>query len=442
MQLLTSRLAESVHEAAIPLTGAPTDHDALLALVGDSPMVLLGEASHGTLEFYHERAEITRRLIVEKQFAAVVVEADWPDAYRVNRFVRCETDDDDPLGGFRRFPTWMWRNPVVRDFVLWLRAHNERRAPDARAGFYGMDLYSLFGSVQAVLGYLEQVDPDAARIARRRYSCFEHFAEDSQRYGYAAVAGIIDSCEDAVIQQLVELRRREAELSAGSARSSDEFFHAEQNARLVLNAERYYRSMYRGRESAWNLRDRHMTETIEALVAHLRERGIPPKVVVWAHNSHLGDARATQMGREGELNVGQLVRERWGERAVLVGFTTHRGTVTAAHDWDEPSQRMDVRPSLEESYEFVLHDTGLPRFLLPLREAGDARRALATPRLERAIGVIYRPRTERASHYFEASLPAQFDAVVHLDTTTALEPLDAEEHGTGAEPPETYPTGL
>ena len=442
MQLLTSRLAETVHEAAIPLSGGASEHDALLALIGDAPIVLLGEASHGTHEFYHMRAEITRRLIVERQFSAVVVEADWPDAYRINRFVRCESDDDDPLGGFQRFPMWMWRNAVMRDFVHWMREHNERQPRGERAGFYGMDLYSLFGSVEAVLGYLERVDPEAARIARRRYSCFEHFAEDSQGYGYAAVSGIIESCEEAVIQQLVELRRREAELSAGGARSSDEFFQAEQNARLVLNAERYYRSMYRGRESAWNLRDRHMAETIEVLIAHLRERGAPPRVVVWAHNSHLGDARATQMGRGGELNVGQLVRERWGERAVLVGFTTHRGTVTAATDWDAPPQYMQVRPALDESYESLFHDTGLPCFMLPLRDAAAARRALSKARLERAIGVIYRPRTERVSHYFEATLPGQFDAVVHLDVTTALAPLEDGAEWKTAEPPETYPTGL
>ena len=442
MQLTIGRLTEAVHETAIPLTGGASDHDPLLHLIGGAPMVLLGEASHGTHEFYHERAEITRRLIVERGFTAVVVEADWPDAYRVNRFVRGETDDDDPLGGFLRFPAWMWRNTVVRDFVHWLRVHNERLPATARTGFYGMDLYSLFSSVDAVLRYVEQVDPQAAELARRRYACFEHFEEDSQHYGYAAAAGIIESCEDAVIQQLVELRRREAELGAGSDRSSDEFFFAEQNARLVLNAERYYRSMFRGRESSWNLRDRHMTETIEALAAHLHSRGIEPKVVVWAHHSHLGDARATQMGRDGELNVGQLVRERWGSSAVLVGFTTHQGSVTAANDWDDPPHLMRVRPSLDESYEAVFHDTGLPAFMLPLRQAERARHALRHGRLERAIGVIYRPRTERISHYFQAWLPQQFDAVVHLDTTTALEPLETGAQWRSPEPPETYPSGF
>ena len=442
MQLTTNRLTEAVHGAAIPLTGGASDHDPLLDLIGDATIVLLGEASHGTHEFYHERAEITRRLIDQKGFTAVVVEADWPDAYRINRFVRGDTDDDDPLGGFLRFPAWMWRNTVVRDFVHWLREHNERLPAMRRTGFYGMDLYSLFASVEAVLRYLDGVDPDAALLARRRYACFEHFAEDSQRYGYAAAAGIIESCEDAVIQQLVELRRREAELSAGSARSSDEYFFAEQNARLVLNAERYYRSMFRGRESSWNLRDRHMTETIEALAAHLRERGVAAKIVVWAHNSHLGDARATQMGRDGELNVGQLVRERWGASAVLVGFTTHRGTVTAANDWDDPPHLMRVRPSLEDSHEAVFHDTGVPSFMLPLRDAARARHALRQSRLERAIGVIYRPRTERVSHYFQAWLPQQFDAVIHIDETRALEPLEPGGAWTEVEVPETYPSGL
>lgn len=444
MPTTLARITEAIQQAAVPLTGGTADHDALLDLIGDAPMVLLGEASHGTHEFYHERAEITKRLIAERGFTAVAVEADWPDAYRVNRFVRAEADDDDPLGGFRRFPTWMWRNTVVRDFVHWLRAHNERvEAPERRSGFYGMDLYSLFSSADAVLQYLSRVDPDAAARARHRYACFEHFEQDSQAYGYAAVAGIAEPCEDEVVAQLVDLRRRAAEYARLDGRAAaDEYFHAEQNARLVLNAERYYRSMFRGRESSWNLRDRHMTETLDALGTHLRAQGTEPKIVVWAHNSHLGDARATQMGRDGELNVGQLVRERWGHDAVLVGFSTYEGTVTAAHDWDAPAERMRVRRALPESHESALHDAGIEAFMLPLRDAPDLAYELRAERLERAIGVVYRPRTERVSHYFGAHLPGQFDAVLHIDVTTAVEPLEVTPQWTSGEPPETYPSGL
>ena len=444
MPTTLARVTEAIQQAAVPLTGGTADHDALLDLIGDAPIVLLGEASHGTHEFYHERAEITKRLIAERGFTAVAVEADWPDAYRVNRFVRGEADDDDPLGGFRRFPTWMWRNTVVRDFVHWLRAHNERvEAPERRSGFYGMDLYSLFSSADAVLQYLSRVDPDAAARARHRYACFEHFEQDSQAYGYAAVAGIAEPCEDEVVAQLVDLRRRAAEYARLDGRAAaDEYFHAEQNARLVLNAERYYRSMFRGRASSWNLRDRHMTETLDALGAHLRAQGTEPKIVVWAHNSHLGDARATQMGRDGELNVGQLVRERSGNDAVLVGFSTYEGTVTAAHDWDGPAERMRVRRALPESHESALHDAGIEAFMLPLRDARDLAHELRAERLERAIGVIYRPRTERVSHYFGAHLPGQFDAVLHIDVTTAVEPLEVTPQWTSGEPPETYPSGL
>jgi erythromycin esterase-like protein len=443
-------LAGVVRGAARPLEGGPGEYDALLDLCGGARFVLLGEASHGTEEFYRARAEITRRLIEERGFTAVAVEADWPDAYRVNRYVRgaaADADADRALGGFRRFPTWMWRNRAVLDFVEWLRAHNASRAEGStRAGFYGLDLYSLHTSIEAVLKYLDRVDPDAARRARSRYACFEHFGEDVQRYGYAAAFGLTESCEGEVIGQLVELRRRAADYAARDGRvAEDEFFYAEQNARLVRNAEEYYRSMFRGRAESWNMRDRHMAETLGALVAHLEGRvGGGARVVVWAHNSHLGDARATEMGESGELNVGQLARERYGAAAFLVGFTTHAGTVMAADDWDEPPRVKRVRPALAGSYELLFHDAGLARFLLDLRAEGPARELLRRPRLERAIGVIYRPETERLSHYFHARLAEQFDAVLHFDETRAVEPLDAQRRAAAAsdEPPETYPSGV
>jgi erythromycin esterase-like protein len=426
-----------------PLSGATRDLDPLLELIGDAHFVLIGEASHGTHEFYSLRAKITKRLIAEKGFNAVAVEADWPDAYRVNRFVRNTSDDVDAvdaLNDFKRFPTWMWRNADVLDFVGWLREHND--AHPRKAGFYGVDLYSLYSSMEAVVEYLDKVDPEAARRARYRYACFEHAGEDPQSYGYAATFGLTPTCENEVVSQLVEMRRKYAEYAQRDGHiPPDEAFFAEQNARLVLNAERYYRSMFAGRVSSWNLRDQHMAETIETLAEHVRRGGKEPRIVVWEHNSHLGDARATEMGRQGELNVGQLIRERHGDDARLIGFTTYHGTVTAASEWDGPAERKRVRPGLPGSYEALLHEVGAPDFILPLR-GNDAARALEEPRLERAIGVIYLPATERMSHYFGASLPRQFDAVIHIDETRAVEPLERFEREHTREVPETYPSTL
>lgn len=301
-----------------------------------------------------------------------------------------------------------------------------------------MDLYSLHASIDAVLNYLNKVDPEAATQARRRYSCFEHFSQEPQEYGYATTAGIIESCEDEVVDQLAEIQRKGEFLTRDGQAGADELFFAEQNARLVKNAEQYYRSMFRGRASSWNLRDRHMTETIEALVAHFNGSR-QPKAIVWAHNSHLGDARATEMSKRAELNVGQLIRERFGEESVLVGFTTHHGTVTAASDWGERAERKRVRPALRGSYEELLHETALPRFWINLRDAGKRTDVLHESRLERAIGVIYRPETERVSHYFQARLAEQFDAIIHIDETRAVEPLERTSIWDEGELPKTYP---
>src|SRR6266699_2323452 len=434
-----------VEEAARPIEGTAHDYDPLITLVHEARFCLLGEATHGTHEFYRQRAEITKRLIKEKGFTAVAVEADWPDAFRVNRYVRGLSDDrnaDEALSGFKRFPTWMWRNTVILEFVEWLRDYNSSLPVGAtKVGFYGLDLYSLYTSIESVLGYLDKIDPAAAKRARYRYSCFEHFAEDTQAYGYAANFGITESCERDVIEQLVELRRRAADYASRDGRvAQDEFFFAEQNARLVLNAERYYRSMFRGRVESWNLRDQHMAETLGALVTHLNTQGQTAKVAVWEHNSHLGDARATYMADYGELNVGQLVRERYGSEAVLVGFTTYKGTVTAASDWDGPAERKRVRPALDNSYEASFHDADIPNFLLPLRITNP--QAFRESRLERAIGVIYLPRTERQSHYFEARLSEQFDVLIHLDETNALRPLERQALWETGEFPETFPTGV
>jgi erythromycin esterase-like protein len=457
----TLDLAAAIRNTAQPITGAAADYDTLLDRIGGARFVLIGEASHGTHEFYRQRALITRRLIAERGFTAVAVEADWPDAYRINRFVRGTSDDAtaiESLAGFQRFPTWMWRNADVLDFIGWLRAYNDALPGGTpKTGFYGLDLYSLYSSIEAVLGYLDTVNSQAAQQARERYACFEQFGADPQTYGYATSFGAAESCADEVVSQLLDFQRRTAELTRRDGHlAEDEFFFAEQNARLIKNAEAYYRSMYHGRES-WNLRDTHMAETLDALVAHLSRQGQPARVVVWAHNSHLGDARATQMGEGGELNVGQLVRERYGHGAFSIGFSTYTGTVTAAADWGAPTEHKRVRPALPDSYEALFHAVaagaeraaGAPAevwpsqsdFVLLLRDGGDIAEQLRAPRLERAIGVIYRPETERWSHYFHARLTDQFDAVIHIDETRAVEPLERTAGWHEGEVPETFPTG-
>lgn len=437
---------EQISEKAVRLNNTTDVPDEILSLVGDAQFVLIGEASHGTHEFYRYRAEITKKLIEEKQFSAVAVEADFPDAYRVNRYARGSGNDqtaEESLEDFQRFPLWMWRNADVLDFVGWLRAHNDRLSAHNRVGFYGIDLYSLHSSMEAVLGYLDKTDPEAARRARYRYSCFEHYGEDPQHYGYAASFNISKSCEDEVVNQLVDLQRRAYEyMNRDGFVARDEFFYAEQNARLVINAEEYYREMFRGRVSSWNLRDRHMVETLSALAPHLEMQGQPAKIIVWAHNSHLGDARATEMSKRGEWNVGQLAREKFGsEKTCLIGFTTYTGTVTAADNWDEPAQLKRVSRGMESSFENLFHQMEIPRFFLNLRD-GEIKEALNETLLERAIGVIYRPETERLSHYFYADLPEQFDGVIHFDTTRAVEPLDKAASWTREDVPETFPEGV
>jgi erythromycin esterase-like protein len=444
--LSTDRSVNTLTRLARPVTGALEDYDTLLSLIGDRRFVLIGEASHGTHEFYRERARITQRLIDELGFTVVAVEGDWPDAYRVNRYVIGMSDDADAdaaLLGFRRFPTWMWRNRDVLAFVQWLRARNDAQAHPARkARFYGLDLYSMRASIEAVVEYLERVDPDGARRARDRYSCFDHVGADGQAYGYALATGIADPCEDEVVTQLLELRHRsESYLRRDGSVAEDEQFYAEQNARLVLDAEEYYHQMYRAEVSSWNLRDRHMAGTLDALVEHLDGRSARTKVVVWAHNSHVGDARATSMSARGELNIGQLARQSYGGEVMLIGFSTYAGRVTAASEWGGPTERKHVRPGRPGSYESILHAVGVSRYWVPTGDLATEEEFLR-PRLERAIGVIYRPETELQSHYFEAQLATQFDAMIHLDITRALEPLELTPLWDRGEPPETFPTGL
>ncbi|MGZ4248419.1 MAG: erythromycin esterase family protein [Solirubrobacteraceae bacterium] len=427
-------------EAVQPLTGSERDYDPLVQRASATQFVLIGEATHGTEEFYRERVELTKRLIAERGFNAVAVEADWPDAYRVNRFVRGESDDrsaEEALSDFKRFPTWMWRNTVVAGFVGWLREWNDALPPGApKVGFYGLDLYSLHTSAEAVIAYLEKVDPEAAERARERYRCFDQFGRDPQVYAYEAGISGAEPCEQQVVEQLVELRNETARRADRDGHIDvDGHFYAEQNARLVVNAERYYRAMFRGGVQGWNLRDQHMAETLEELTAYLQRAADLVKVAVWEHNSHLGDNRATEVGQAGQLNVGQLIRERHSGAALLVGFTTYTGTVTAASDWDGPAERKHVRPALPGSWEELFHEQGPPAFLLDTAQ-------IRGRRLERAIGVVYRPETERISHYFNARLADQFDAVIHLDETHALEPLERTGQWERGELPDTYPWGV
>lgn len=431
--------SELVAAAAEPL---PAIDDPAFAAAFDrfagARVVLLGESSHGTSEFYRARAAITRRLVEAHGFNIVAVEADWPDAASFDRYVRHRPHRQGEEAAFERFPTWMWRNTDVEAFVRWLRDHNRGRAHEAMGGFYGLDLYNLGASIRAVIDFLDEADPEAARLARQRYACLSPWSRDPAAYGRLAVSQGFAFCEAGAVQMLTDLMKRRMDCLSPEC---DEWLDAAANARLVRNAEAYYRVMYRGSAESWNLRDTHMFETLCQL---LDSKGPQSKAVVWAHNSHIGNAAHTEMGQvRDELNIGQLVKERFGHRARLIGFGTHGGTVAAASDWDEPMEVKTVRPSLPDSYERLCHDSGVARFLLDLREGLGSNEAvveaLLEPRLERFIGVIYRPETERWSHYSEAVLPNQFDAWVWFDETAAVTPLGMEPRS-GED--ETYPFGL
>jgi erythromycin esterase-like protein len=435
------------HEAK--LIKLDTTHRFVLDEIEDASVVLLGEATHGTHEFYQVRAQISQQLILEKGFDAIAVEADWPDALCVSRYVQSAELYDMPqpehaLKDFQRFPLWMWRNNEVIQLVAWLKQHNLKIVEkENKVGFFGLDLYSLRSSMSAVVQYLERVDPEAARLARSRYGCFDHMAEDPQRYGYATTFGMKKDCEDEVLKQLSSLTSDISRyLKQDGVAAADELFYAQQNARVVQHAEAYYRSMFQGRDESWNLRDTHMADTLDALRDHIsKQKGRDAKIIVWAHNSHIGDARATEMGDHGQLNLGQLVRERHSSKSFLLGFTTHSGTVTAASEWDRPAERKKIIPSRQDSFERVFHDTQIGNFYLPIRNSRHIKEVLQPRRLERAIGVIYLPQSERLSHYFHASVGDQFDAVIHFDQTHALRPLDLTAHWRTEDMPETYPFG-
>jgi len=411
--------------------------EGLLDRIGDARLVLLGEASHGTAEFYQMRARITRALIEQKGFTVVALESDWPDAARVNRYIGQLPPARTRAAAFARFPTWMWRNAEFGSFVEWLRAWNgERQDPERRVKLHGLDLYSLSASIEAVLSYLDSVDPGTAAVARERYGCLTPWERDPAVYGRLALTGRYRSCEAPAVEMLTDLLKRRLEYAA---EDGDRFFDAAENARLVVDAERYYRRMYYGSVESWNLRDTHMFETLQRLVAF---HGPDCRAVVWEHNSHVGDASATELGAMGEHNIGQLCRQSYGPAAYLVGFGTDHGTVAAASEWDGPMERMRVRPAHAASYESLFHATEVAAFLLPLRDPWrDAvREELSPPRLERAIGVIYRPDTELESHYFEAELPRQFDEYCWFDETRAVTPLSSPAPAAGE--PDTYPFGV
>ncbi len=433
----TSDLPALIRRYAEPL---PDLHDPAFAELfdryGDARVVLIGEASHGTTDFYRTRAAITQGLIERHGFSIVAVEADWPDAAALDRFARQRQTSAWTQTAFARFPTWMWRNTDVSRFIHWLHHHNQRLAAERRVEFRGLDVYSLRNSIAEVLHYLERVDPQLAEQARRRYGCLSPWQDDPARYGLYVEHGKTDSCEDAVVAQLNSLLSERLE---AFAQDDEALFNAAQNARVVRAAEQYYRVMYRGSAASWNLRDRHMFDTLQGLLNH---RGAGAKAVVWAHNSHIGNAAATSMGWRGEFNIGQLSRLAWTRDAVLIGMGTDHGQVAAADDWDGEMQIKDLRPARPDSWEYQFHQSGLGTSLLDWRapERQALREALAGPLLERAIGVIYRPQTERHSHYFQAVLADQFDAFIWLDETHPVKPLSAP--GSPSHDDETYPFGI
>jgi erythromycin esterase-like protein len=439
--------AVNLRDALIALTGSPHDNDRLFEMIAEAPVVLIGEATHGTHEFYRTRCELTKRLIAEKGFNAICIEGDWPDAYRVNRYVRGADDDVeavDSLSGFRRFPTWMWRNADVLDFIGWLREYNDfcNTSVRPKVGFYGLDLYSMYASIEEVLRYLDRVDPAAAARARLQYACLGDFSEHPERYGFAVGAGMHPSCRDDVLAALLEIQRKASQYARLDGRvAEDQYFYAEQNARIVANAERYYSAMIDASISTWNMRDLHMIDTLDRLMQHLSRHQTATKAVVWAHNSHVGNADATGMSLRQETNLGALAHLRYGRNCFAIGFTTYAGSVTAASDWHAPEEHKRVVPARYDSYEHLFHRLGVPRFWVPLRTYRPHLDGLPLQARERAIGVVYRPDTELQSHYFNANLIQQFDAVYHFDVTRAVQPLERSALWTEGEPPEAYPSG-
>lgn len=434
-------LVQTLAPKVISLVDTTTSFNPLYTAIADAQIVLLGEATHGTHEFYTTRAELSKYLIQEKGFNAIAVEADWPDAYALHLYIHNQTYTraHDAFALFDHFPTWMWANVTMVDFIEWLKSYNQTQEVQKQIGFHGLDLYSLYRSIDVIVQELKKIDPAAAHEAQQYYSCFEQYRHDPQAYGYAVLSGKIESCKDAVMAQFKKMQDEAWSYLATNKISADEALNLEQNAFVIKNAEEYYRQLFFNEVSNWNLRDSHMFHTLGTLIQHYQLRGIKhPKIIVWAHNSHIGNAAATQMSEYGEYNIGQLVKEHYKDKAYTVGFTTYTGTVSAASGWHSPVERKQIRPALKESYEALFHAVDIPNFLLLLNDAP----MLAKERLERAIGVVYHPQTERASHYFFANITQQFDAVIHYDTTHALEPLAKTARWLEGELPESYPSGL
>lgn len=409
----------------------------LLDRIGDAQIVLLGEASHGTSEFYRMRTKISQALIKHKGFNFIAAEADWPDASLVNRYIYHEKEKSLAMteSAFTRFPVWMWRNEEFLEFVEWLRAYNQSQDCQKQIEFFGLDIYSLYRSMAIVIEQLDTVDPELGRMARRHYGCLAPWEEELSHYGAAFLSKHHKGCEKEVLMVLNEIFTKQMRDHTFTPRG---FLNAIQNARLVANAERYYRTMYSSMYSSWNLRDEHMFETLQLLLGF---KGKDAKCIVWAHNSHIGNAAATDMKTKGEFNIGQLCRGKFGEDIYSIGFGTHEGSVAAASEWNGPMQIKQVRPSIEGSYENIFHTTHIPAFLLPLRQQHQqkVRELLEAPHFERAIGVIYRPENEFWSHYFSASLPNQFDEYIWFDKTRAIMPLVPQRKESV---PDTYPFGL
>jgi len=440
---MTSATSNWLQSQARLLQGSNQDWQDLVQDMAGARIVLIGESSHGSHEFYEQRARLSKLLIQNHGFRAIAIEGDWPDSFTVNRYVRGgqdQLDAQEALGGFSRFPQWMWRNTSVLDFVSWLREHNlQWESPERQTGFYGLDLYSLYGSIESVIQYLECYGESAAHRARERYSCFTAFNQQSQLYGRSAAYGAIDSCRRAAQAQLHDLKRGISHYTQkASFTEMDEFLSAEQNAKTVLDAEEYYRSMFSDPGGSWNLRERHMADTLDQILVHLEQYDPNAGIIVWAHNSHVGDARATDMSSRGEWTLGRYVRERYGSQAYLIGQTTYSGSVTAATDWEMPARHRNVRPALPGSVEDLFHRS-LPEDFILINHKDQ--KELSEPLLHRAIGVVYRPETERQSHYLYGRPARQFNAIIHLDRTRALEPLETNSQW-APEPPETYPSAV
>lgn len=433
-------LNDRLKKCCIPLNSMH-NYQTIIDEIGDASIVLLGEATHGSKEFYELRADLSKQLIMQKGFNAIAIEGDWPDAYQINSYIQQKkhSNASEALASFDRFPTWMWRNVSIKHLVEWLYQYNKNLSSTPKVGFYGLDVYSLYRSIDVVIHELEKFDPAAAAEARERYACFDGFQRDPQTYAYAVYARAIASCADQVMEQLQSLIERDWQALEEGLITASTQFNIEQNARVIKNAEKYYRALFMSDEIGWNIRDSHMFETLQSLMAYYNLQGVDnPKIIVWAHNSHIGNAQATEFSKRGEYNIGQLVQEAYGKQAYALGFSTYQGEVSAASNWHAPVERKRVRPALDESYEAVFHQLGLEEFFLPLTRETPLDHEL----LERAIGVIYRPETERLSHYFYARIAQQFNGIIHCDTTHAVEPLEKEALWIHGESPETYPSGL